>query len=82
MRFLVLLNVTFIVLLFVVKDSVDYQGRSYLHVPHDIDIRLDTDEPPERCFLPKKHIHTWLDMCQSLFEFLNTIEIFFIKEQA
>ncbi|XP_068698123.1 pre-mRNA-processing factor 17-like [Montipora capricornis] len=42
-----------------VQDSVDYQGRSYLHIPHDIDTKLDTDEPPERCFLPKKHIHTW-----------------------
>lgn len=42
-----------------VQDSTDYQGRSYLHIPHDIDVKLDTDEPPERCFLPKKHIHTW-----------------------
>lgn len=38
---------------------MDYQGRSYLHIPKDIDIKLDTDQPPERCYLPKKHIHTW-----------------------
>ena len=49
-------SVCFLVL---VQDSVDYQGRSYLHIPQDIDVRLDTDEPPERCYLPKKHIHTW-----------------------
>ena len=47
------------VFLVLVQDSVDYQGRSYLHIPQDIDVRLDTDEPPERCYLPKKHIHTW-----------------------
>ena len=44
---------------FLVQDSMDYQGRSYLHIPKDIDIKLDTDQPPERCYLPKKHIHTW-----------------------
>ncbi|EDO38815.1 predicted protein [Nematostella vectensis] len=42
-----------------VKDAVDYQGRSYLHIPKDLDVKLDTNEPPERCYLPKKHIHTW-----------------------
>ena len=42
-----------------VKDAYDYQGRSYLHIPQDIGINLKTDEPPERCFLPKRHIHTW-----------------------
>lgn len=42
-----------------VQDSTDYQGRSYLHIPKDIDIKLDTDQAPERCYLPKKHIHTW-----------------------
>lgn len=47
----------FVVIL--VKDAVDYQGRSYLHIPKDLDIRLDTTEPPERCYLPKRHIHTW-----------------------
>lgn len=52
----ILNSVYFLVL---VQDSVDYQGRSYLHIPQDIDVRLDTDEPPERCYLPKKHIHTW-----------------------
>ncbi|XP_028415005.1 pre-mRNA-processing factor 17-like [Dendronephthya gigantea] len=42
-----------------VKDAYDYQGRSYLHIPQDIGINLKSDAPPERCFLPKRHIHTW-----------------------
>lgn len=51
-----------------VQDSVDYQGRSYLHIPKDLDVKLDTDEPPERCYLPKKHIHTWLVLVECLFK--------------
>nr|KAF7417260.1 hypothetical protein H0235_011791 [Vespula pensylvanica] len=42
-----------------IKDSVDYQGRSFLHAPQDIGVNLRSDSPPERCFLPKAHIHTW-----------------------
>lgn len=33
---------------------VDYQGRSYMHPPTDHDYA-----EPERCFHPKKLIHTW-----------------------
>ncbi|XP_046849339.1 DNA polymerase zeta catalytic subunit-like isoform X2 [Xenia sp. Carnegie-2017] len=42
-----------------IKDAYDYQGRSYLHIPQDLCINLKSDTPPERCFLPKQHIHTW-----------------------
>ncbi|XP_072022614.1 pre-mRNA-processing factor 17-like isoform X1 [Amphiura filiformis] len=42
-----------------IKDAYDYQGRSYLHVPQDIDVDLRSQEPPEKCYLPKKHIHSW-----------------------
>lgn len=42
-----------------IKDSVDYQGRSYLHPPQDVGVNLKSDTPPDRCFLPKAHIHTW-----------------------
>ncbi|XP_046848489.1 uncharacterized protein LOC124442031 isoform X4 [Xenia sp. Carnegie-2017] len=41
-----------------IKDAYDYQGRSYLHIPQDLGINLKSDTPPERCFLPKQHIHT------------------------
>lgn len=42
-----------------VKDSMDYQGRSFLHPPQDVGVNLKSDTPPERCFLPKTHVHTW-----------------------
>ena len=38
---------------------MDYQGRSFLHAPQDVGVNLRSDTPPERCFLPKAHIHTW-----------------------
>lgn len=42
-----------------IKDAYDYQGRSFLHPPQDVGVNLKSDEPPEKCFLPKKLIHTW-----------------------
>lgn len=42
-----------------IKDPVDYQGRSFLHAPQDVGVNLKSDTPPEKCFLPKSHIHTW-----------------------
>ncbi|XP_043220455.1 pre-mRNA-processing factor 17-like [Amphibalanus amphitrite] len=42
-----------------VKDAYDYQGRSYLHVPQDVGVNLRSEEPPEKCFIPKKLLHTW-----------------------
>ncbi|KAL9135642.1 MAG: hypothetical protein Q9175_003153 [Cornicularia normoerica] len=38
---------------------VDYQGRSYMHAPRDIDIDLYKEQGLERTFHPKKLIHTW-----------------------
>lgn len=50
-----------LILLFtsVVKDPLDYQGRSFLHAPHDVGVNLRSRSHPDRCFLPKAHIHTW-----------------------
>ena len=42
-----------------VADAYDYQGRPFLHIPQDLDIDLTSEEPPEKCYLPKKRIHTW-----------------------
>jgi pre-mRNA-processing factor 17 len=42
-----------------IKDPFDYQGRSFLHIPQDVDVDLRAEDPPEKCFIPKKHIHTW-----------------------
>ncbi|CAH8644532.1 unnamed protein product [Schistosoma rodhaini] len=39
----------------------DYQGRNFLHAPHDIpNVNLRATDPPERCFLPKRQIHEWI----------------------
>ncbi|CAL4228857.1 unnamed protein product, partial [Meganyctiphanes norvegica] len=42
-----------------IKDAYDYQGRSFLHIPQDVGVNLKSAEPPEKCFMPKKLIHTW-----------------------
>lgn len=38
---------------------MDYQGRSFLHAPHDVGVNLRSSAHPSKCFLPKAHIHTW-----------------------
>lgn len=42
-----------------IKDAYDYQGRSYLHTPQDVGVNLRSETPPEKCFIPKKKVHTW-----------------------
>ncbi|XP_062896840.1 pre-mRNA-processing factor 17 [Mobula hypostoma] len=42
-----------------IKDMYDYQGRSYLHIPQDLGVNLRSDQPPEKCYLPKKQMHVW-----------------------
>ena len=42
-----------------VDDPVDYQGRNFLHAPHDVGVNLRSDTPPTKCFIPKKQIHVW-----------------------
>ncbi|XP_031638413.1 pre-mRNA-processing factor 17 [Contarinia nasturtii] len=42
-----------------IKDALDYQGRSFLHAPHDVGVNLRSSAHPDKCFLPKAHIHTW-----------------------
>ncbi|ELU00239.1 hypothetical protein CAPTEDRAFT_169920 [Capitella teleta] len=41
------------------EDPTDYLGRSWMHVPQDTGVNLKSEYPPEKCFLPKKLIHTW-----------------------
>lgn len=48
-----------LVLSHAVEDAYDYLGRSYLHVPQDVEVDLRTDEPPDKCFVPKKLIYCW-----------------------
>jgi pre-mRNA-processing factor 17 len=42
-----------------IDDPYDYQGRSYLHIPQDLPVDLRSDEPPHKCYIPKKLLHTW-----------------------
>lgn len=37
----------------------DYQGRTYMHVPQDLDIDLAKDISSIKNYVPKKIIHTW-----------------------
>ncbi|GAB7338468.1 hypothetical protein MBLNU457_4750t1 [Dothideomycetes sp. NU457] len=37
----------------------DYQGRTYMHVPQDLDIDLKGDTSELKNYHPKKLIHTW-----------------------
>ena len=42
-----------------IKDSEDYQGRSFTHIPQDLGVNLKSTEPPHKCFIPKRQIHSW-----------------------
>lgn len=44
---------------FLGSSEVDYQGRTYMHVPTNVGVNLSSDESPGECFVPKKLIHKW-----------------------
>ncbi|KAI9206488.1 WD40-repeat-containing domain protein [Polychytrium aggregatum] len=42
------------------KSVLDWQGRTYMHVPQDVDVDLNHEIGSQgECFLPKQLIHTW-----------------------
>jgi pre-mRNA-processing factor 17 len=41
------------------KSEFDYQGRTYMHVPLDLDINLTGSMEDARNYVPKKNIFTW-----------------------
>lgn len=43
-----------------IPDPFDYAGRSFLHIPQDVGANLRSQEPPEKCFIPKKCIHEYI----------------------
>ena len=50
-----------------IPDPYDYQGRSFLHAPQDLDgVNLRPDHVPAKCFIPKKVIHTYTGHSKSL----------------
>ncbi|KAJ0178620.1 hypothetical protein K1T71_005395 [Dendrolimus kikuchii] len=44
--------------IFHIEKETDYQGRSWVEAPRS-ETQLRRDTPPDKCFLPKAHIHTW-----------------------
>jgi pre-mRNA-processing factor 17 len=40
-------------------EEYDYQGRSYMHVPQDLDIDLRKEAGSAKNYVPKKLVHTW-----------------------
>lgn len=46
---------------FVGSQEYDYQGRTYMHVPQDLDVDLRKEVGSATNFIPKKQIHTWKD---------------------
>jgi pre-mRNA-processing factor 17 len=41
------------------SQEFDYQGRTYMHVPQDLDIDLNKEIGSSTNFIPKKLVHTW-----------------------
>ncbi|KND01868.1 uncharacterized protein SPPG_03658 [Spizellomyces punctatus DAOM BR117] len=41
------------------KEERDYLGRTYMHVPNDLDVDLLAEPGIKDCYLPKTLIHTW-----------------------
>lgn len=41
------------------KSMYDYQGRTYMHVPTDVDVNLSGEAGEQECFLPKACVHTF-----------------------
>lgn len=41
------------------SEEFDYQGRTYMHIPQDVDIDLRKESGTTTNYIPKKKIHTW-----------------------
>lgn len=41
------------------KSMQDYQGRTYMHIPRDVDVNLTGESGSQECYIPKTCIHTW-----------------------
>lgn len=43
------------------SEEFDYQGRTYMHVPQDLDVDLRKEVGSVTNYIPKKQIHSWRD---------------------
>jgi pre-mRNA-processing factor 17 len=41
------------------SEEHDYQGRTYMHIPQDLDIDLRKEPGSAKNYVPKKLVHTW-----------------------
>jgi pre-mRNA-processing factor 17 len=41
------------------SEQFDYQGRTYMHIPQDLDIDLKKEPGNAKNYVPKKLVHTW-----------------------
>ena len=41
------------------ESEFDYQGRTYMHVPQDLDVDLRKEVGSQKNYIPSKLIHTW-----------------------
>lgn len=41
------------------SEQFDYQGRTYMHVPQDLDIDLRKEPGSVKNYIPRKLVHTW-----------------------
>lgn len=41
------------------ENPLDYQGRSYMHIPQDLDVDLRKEVGSVTNFIPRKLLHTW-----------------------
>jgi pre-mRNA-processing factor 17 len=41
------------------KSMHDYQGRTYMHIPRDVETNLTGESGNQECYIPKSCIHTW-----------------------
>ena len=54
------------------REERDYLGRTYMHVPNDVDVDLTIESGNQTCFLPKKLLHTYTGHTKGV----NTIRLF------
>ena len=41
------------------SQQLDYQGRTYMHVPQDLDVDLGKEPGSQQCYVPKKLVHQY-----------------------
>lgn len=48
------------------SEQYDYQGRSYMHVPRDLDVDLHKENGSATNYIPKKQIFSWKDHAKAV----------------